>query len=200
MRFVLPYAGIALCLAVAAVWLMVGFSGTAAEARGGDSDSRLALLAQALVERCYGVREIQRHITRAVIFQELQLPHDVERHRSEVEPLVNPGRPARQGSTHESLRPVSPEQGIGFDVIIEPLARRSAQADNCRLRRLRAEIARCVDGHDGGEAQRRNEEQTSDVPTGHARADLRHNWAAVVEKPDWTSIQHLAVSHFLNFT
>jgi hypothetical protein len=91
MRFVLPYAGIALRLAVAAVWLMVGFSGTAAEARGGDSDSRLALLAQALVERCYGVREIQRHITRAVIFQELQLPHDVERHRSEVEPLVNPG-------------------------------------------------------------------------------------------------------------
>jgi len=58
-----------------------------------------------------------------------------------------------------------------------------------------------IDGHDGGEAQRRDEEQTSDVPTGHARADLRHNWAAVVKKPDWTSIQHLAVSpHFLNFT
>ena len=118
------------------------------------STSRLALLAEPLVQGCYGVRKIQRPVSRTMIFEEVQLAEEIECRRSEVETLINAGWPARNDSAHEALRPrqiVSSNRRIGFDVIGEPLAGRGAQADDSCRWRLRLKRLPCVGCENGSQ-------------------------------------------------
>jgi hypothetical protein len=96
---------------------------------------RLAFLAKPLVKRFDGIGKIQRRILRALIFQEVQLGDEAEGRGIEIETHVYTGWPAQQDAAHEPLGPsqiVLPHPRIGFDVVIELLARRSAEADNFR--------------------------------------------------------------------
>lgn len=83
-----------------------------------------------------------------MIFQ-VQLVDEVEGSWIEIQTRIYTGRPAQQDAAHETLSPrqiVPPNQGIGFDVIVELLARRRAQADNHGLWRFRSQFAPSVRG------------------------------------------------------
>jgi len=95
------------------------------------SGSRLAFLSKPLVKRLDRVGEIRRNVSRAMILQEMQLIGQAESRRIEIEAFVDTGRPAEQDTTHEALGPsqiVLAHRRIGSHVVVELLARRSAQA------------------------------------------------------------------------
>src|SRR6266436_10155204 len=97
------------------------------------SGSRLAFPSKPLVKRLDGVAKIRRDVSRTMIFQEIQLTNETEGRGIEIETLVHTRRLAQQDSTHEPLSPckiISPQHGIGPDVVLELLARRRAQTDD----------------------------------------------------------------------
>ena len=169
--------------------------------------SRLALLPQPLVKRCYSVREIQRCVPRAVIIQKMQLFDEIEGDRSEVEALIDAGRPARSDSAHEALRPsqiISSNRGSGLHVVFEPLTCRGTQTDDRRLRFFGPEGDTCVGKEDGSPGERCDAESTVGARTSRVHAGLRLNSEAGVAYCP-TPARRPAVlvrrdRHFLNFT
>jgi hypothetical protein len=104
-----------------------------------------------------------------MILQKLQLIDKAEGRGIEIEAFVYAGWPAQQDSAHEALGPrqvVPPNQGIGSDVVIEPLARRSAQPDNSGLRRFCPQLAPCVACKQSHRRQGEHKQQTVNAPTG----------------------------------
>ena len=95
--------------------------------------SCFTFLTKPLVKRFDSLGEINRSVSRAVVFKELQLIEKPEGSGIEVQASVHAWRPSQQDAAHKSLRPrqiIPSNYRIGPYVICELLARRRAQADD----------------------------------------------------------------------